>query len=146
MERENFHAASRHDGGPSRRADHLDAITYRTLAELRQRVRSLGCQAASYCFGFSAVGFNSDVLAVAALGFKAAAAMTAFGRQKSAATLTISSAGLLSSGEKRLSADSVLSTESALTWRNFLKPSSPRISRSVGFLSKPPRELRSEVM
>src|SRR6266487_1577482 len=132
-------------GGRSQRADHVDAKTHLTLAELRQRVRSLGCQAAGYWFGFSAAGFSSDVLAVAALGFEAAA-MTAFGRQKSAATLTISSAGLLSSGEKRLSADSELSTESAFTWRNFLKPSSPRISRSVGFLSKPPRELRSEVM
>src|SRR6266700_4173010 len=105
---------------PSQRADRVDAKTHRTLAELRQRVRRLGCQAAGYCFGFSAVGFNSDVLAVAALGFEAAAAMTAFGRQKSAATLTISSAGLLSSGEKRLSADSLPSTESAFTWRNFL--------------------------
>src|SRR6266850_6045064 len=63
--------------------------------------QKLGYEPSGYCFGFSEAGFSSADLAVAALGFGAAEAMTAFGCQKSAATLTISSVGLLSSGEKR---------------------------------------------
>src|SRR5712664_1115431 len=74
----------------------------------------------SYCFGFSDVGFSSTLLLAAALGFEAAAAMTAFGCQKSAATVATASGGLLSSGENRNRTDSVCSTDSAFTCRNFL--------------------------
>src|SRR5712664_2731926 len=74
----------------------------------------------SYCFGFSDVGFSSALLLVAALGFEAAAAMTVFGCQKSAATVTTASGGLLSSGENRNRTDSLCSTDSAFTCRNFL--------------------------
>lgn len=71
------------------------------LAEWRQGAQKLVYEPSGYCFGFSEAGFSSADLAVAALDFGAAEAMTAFGCQKSAATLTISSVGLLSSGEKR---------------------------------------------
>ena len=71
-------------------------------AKLRQRAPRFGCKLQVYGFGFSEVGFSWADLSVAALGFEAGAlAMTTLGCQKSAATLTISSAGLLSSGEKR---------------------------------------------
>src|SRR5260370_1331278 len=74
----------------------------------------------SYCFGFSDVGFSSTLLPAAALGFEAAAAMTVFGCQKSAATVATASGGLLSSGENRNRTDSVCSTDSAFTCRHFL--------------------------
>src|SRR5258708_678961 len=74
----------------------------------------------SYCFGFSEVGFSSTVLAAGALGFEADAIIAAFGCQKSAATVAISSGGLLSSAENRKSVDSAPSTDSAFTCRNFL--------------------------
>ena len=64
-------------------------------------------RARRYCFGLSAVGLSSALLAVGAFGFEAEAAIAAFGRQKSAATVATSSGGLLSSGEKRNSVDSV---------------------------------------
>src|SRR6266852_2453773 len=75
---------------------------YRQTACLRSgaSAQKLGYKPSGYCYGFSEAGFSSADLAVAALGFEAAD-MTAFGCQKSAATLTISSVGLLSSGEKR---------------------------------------------
>src|SRR3989442_3977181 len=66
----------------------------------RRFAQRFGCKFSDYGFGFSEAGFSSAVLAAVVLGF-AAAAITVFGRQKSAATLTIPSAGLLSSGEKR---------------------------------------------
>ena len=71
------------------------------LAEWRQGAQKLGYKPSGYCFGFSEAGFSSADLAVVDLGFGTAEAMIAFGCQKSAATLTISSVGLLSSGEKR---------------------------------------------
>ena len=73
-----------------------------------------------YCCGFPAVGLSWPALAAAALDFEVAATSIGLGCQKSAATLAISSGGLLSSGEKRYSVDCVSSTASALTWRNYL--------------------------
>src|SRR2546427_5301194 len=67
----------------------------------RRFAQRFGCKFSDYGFGFSEAGFSSAVLAAVVLGFAAAAAITVFRCQKSAATLTISSAGLLSSGEKR---------------------------------------------
>ncbi len=64
-------------------------------------------RARRYRFGLSAVGLSSAVLAVGAFSFGAEAAIAAFGCQKSAATVATSSGGLLSSGEKRNSVDSV---------------------------------------
>src|SRR5258708_5557837 len=93
------------------------------------------------------VGYGFLVGSLAATGSKevlglAAAAITAFGRQKSRATLATSSGGLLSSGLKRKRVESATSTASALICWNFLKPSSPRISRVVGLWSKAPMEER----
>src|SRR6266850_6518094 len=77
-------------------------LQYRQTACLRSgaSAQKLGYKPSGYCYGFSEAGFSSADLAVAALGFEAAD-ITAFGCQKSAGTLTISSVGLLSSGEKR---------------------------------------------
>ena len=74
----------------------------------------------SYSFGFAEAGFSSASLPAVALGFEEAAAIIVFGCQKSAATVATSSGGLLSWGEKRNSVDSVCSTDSAFTCRNFL--------------------------
>src|SRR6267378_7853007 len=78
-------------------------LQYRQTACLRSgaSAQKLGYKPSGYCYGFSEAGFSSADLAVVDLGFGAAEAMIAFGCQKSAATLTISSVGLLSSGEKR---------------------------------------------
>src|SRR5258708_15447585 len=63
--------------------DHVP-LTPRACTDL-SRPRRLHLRGRRYCFGFSGVGFNSGVFAVAALGFEAAAAMTVLGCQKSAA-------------------------------------------------------------
>src|SRR5437016_1933481 len=96
--------------------------------------------ASSYC----SLVFWAAGCTVVALGFAVRAAITGFGCQKSGAAANTSSGGLLSSGENRYSADSVLSTDSAFTCKNRLYPSSPKISRRVGFLSNPPSEVRKE--
>src|SRR6266850_3528827 len=73
-----------------------------------------------YGFCFSAAGFTSGALAAADLGFEAPTAITGLGCQKSAEAEATSSGGLLRSGENRKSVDSVCSTDSAFTCRNFL--------------------------
>ena len=60
-----------------------------------------------YGFSFSTAGFISAVLGVGALNFADDAAIIRLGCQKSADAEAISSGGLLSSGEKRKSVDSV---------------------------------------
>src|SRR5262245_44629918 len=93
---------------------------------------------------FSAAGFISADLAVGAFVFAAEADIMPLGCQKSAEAEATSSGGLLRSGQNRKSGDSACSTASVFMCWNFLKFSSPMISRRVGFLSKPPREVRKD--
>src|ERR1700676_697517 len=82
--------------------------------------RHFAGQPCGYGWGFSDAGFTSAALERGVFDLGAAAASICLGRQKSAATWATSSGGLLSSGEKCMSEDSVLSTISAFMCWNFL--------------------------